>query len=385
MNTAPKTHNPFLLKGYLGPDYFCDRQAETERLISNALNGVNTTLISARRMGKTGLLRHVSAQLHLQKINSVYIDIYSCTDLKQFTDLLVTNVLQAFPPKSSLAKSMLDFLKSVRPVISYDGLTGLPQVSVDFKSYHEYEQSLSKLFRRLEASEKPVVIMIDEFQQIANFPEQNVEALLRSIVQGLNQCRFIFSGSHKHMLTDMFGARDRPFFMSTQFLNLGPIPADQYADFINNHFSKAKRSIHPEGMDEILQFSRRHTYYTQALCNRLYATKNSAIDSSFVRQEAYLLVQEQEAIYYQYRQLLSDAQWQLLIAIALEEKVFQPTAAPFIQKYKLSASSTVQRSLQALESKEMIQWVETENDSFYQVYDCFLSRWLAWKYQNLYL
>ncbi len=378
-------HNPFLLKGYLGPDYFCDRQAETERLISNALNGVNTTLISARRMGKTGLLRHVSAQLQLQKINSVYIDIYSCTDLKQFTDLLVTNVLQAFPPKSSLAKSMLDFLKSVRPIISYDPLTGLPQVSVDFNSYHEYEQSLSQLFRRIDESEKPVVIMIDEFQQIASFPEQNVEALLRSIVQGLNQCRFIFSGSHKHMLTDMFGARDRPFYMSTQFLNLGPIPADEYANFINNHFSKAKRRIDPEGMTEILHFSRRHTYYTQALCNRLFATKNTTIDLSFVRQEAYLLVQEQEAIYYQYRQLLSDAQWQLLIAIALEEKVFQPTAAPFIQKHKLSASSTVQRSLQALESKEMIQWVETADAGFYQVYDCFLGRWLAWKYQNLYL
>jgi hypothetical protein len=183
----------------------------------------------------------------------------------------------------------------------------------------------------------------------------------------------------------MFGARDRPFYMSTQFLNLGPIPADEYANFISNHFSKAKRRIDPEGMTEILHFSRRHTYYTQALCNRLFATKNTTIDLSFVRQEAYLLVQEQEAIYYQYRQLLSDAQWQLLIAIALEEKVFQPTAAPFIQKHKLSASSTVQRSLQALESKEMIQWVETADAGFYQVYDCFLGRWLAWKYQNLYL
>lgn len=223
----------------------------------------------------------------LQKINSVYIDIYSCTDLKQFTDLLVTNVLQAFPPKSSMAKSMLDFPKSVRPVISHDALSGLPQVSVDFNSYHEYEQSLSQLFRRIDESQKPVVVMIDEFQQIASFPEQNVEALLRSIVQGLNQCYFICSGSHKHMLTDMFGARDRPFYMSTQLLHQGPIQAPLYAAFINNNFTKAERCITSEAMDEILQFSRRHTYYTQALCNRLFATKNASIDLSFVRQEAY--------------------------------------------------------------------------------------------------
>lgn len=131
-----------------------------------------------------------------------------------------------FPPKSTLAAKVLDFLKALRPTISYDSISGQPQVNIDFKSNQEYEQLLSRLFLQLEQSEQPIVIMTDEFQQIANFPEQNVEAMLRSIIQGLNQSRFIFSGSHRHMLADMFGARDRPFYMGTQFLQLGPIPEE---------------------------------------------------------------------------------------------------------------------------------------------------------------
>lgn len=45
--------NPFVLTGYVSPDYFCDRQKETDKIISALLNGRNITLTSPRRMGKT--------------------------------------------------------------------------------------------------------------------------------------------------------------------------------------------------------------------------------------------------------------------------------------------------------------------------------------------
>ncbi len=50
--------NLFLLSGYHSPDYFCDREEETEKLVSALRNGRNVTLVSPRRMGKTGLIRH---------------------------------------------------------------------------------------------------------------------------------------------------------------------------------------------------------------------------------------------------------------------------------------------------------------------------------------
>ena len=51
--------NPFLITGYQGPDYFCDREKETASLMSALKNGRNITLISPRRMGKTGLIKNV--------------------------------------------------------------------------------------------------------------------------------------------------------------------------------------------------------------------------------------------------------------------------------------------------------------------------------------
>ena len=50
--------NPFVVGGYVSPRYFCDRVAETENLIRNLINGRNVALVSTRRLGKTGLIRH---------------------------------------------------------------------------------------------------------------------------------------------------------------------------------------------------------------------------------------------------------------------------------------------------------------------------------------
>src|SRR5664280_3270045 len=63
-----KITNPFVTGGYIGPDYFCDRQKETDLLLRAISSKRNLTLISLRKMGKTGLLKHVRHHLgHLPK------------------------------------------------------------------------------------------------------------------------------------------------------------------------------------------------------------------------------------------------------------------------------------------------------------------------------
>ena len=59
--------NPFLTYGYNGPEFFCDRIEETKRLTSLLVNGNHVALMSPRRMGKTGLIRHCFAQQELQQ------------------------------------------------------------------------------------------------------------------------------------------------------------------------------------------------------------------------------------------------------------------------------------------------------------------------------
>ncbi|MFV0482984.1 MAG: hypothetical protein ACK5MG_02660 [Bacteroidales bacterium] len=67
-------YNPFSVSAYRGAEYFCDRDEETERIISNLENGISTTVVSIRRIGKTGLIHHVLYQLPTGW-QGVYIDI----------------------------------------------------------------------------------------------------------------------------------------------------------------------------------------------------------------------------------------------------------------------------------------------------------------------
>jgi hypothetical protein len=369
--------NPFPVNGYYGIKLFCDREEETKRLVSNIKNGINTTLLSIRRMGKTGLIFHVFETLKKdRKVECIYIDIYATQSLRDFTNHLAAGILKAFPETNSLGKKFMILLKSLRPVISFDSLNGEPEVSFDFSNPKQNEQSLAGLFLFLERQEIRIVIAIDEFQQIATYPEKNTEALLRTLIQPLKNVQFIFSGSNKHMLSDIFNSTKRPFFSSTQAMSLSPIPQDKYLSFIKNLLKTNKRQITKDALLFIADWTRLHTYYTQVVCNRIYATGVTSITIETVQQECSNLLNEQAAIFLQYRNLLTPVQWNLMKAIAKEDKVYRPTGKSFVTKHQVGTTANVQRALEALTTKEMVYRDHDKNGNYFRVYDCFLSRWL---------
>jgi hypothetical protein len=375
-----ETDNPFPLTGYHGAEHFCDRIEETDALIRNAMNGVNTTLLSLRRMGKTGLLFHFMETItRRRKAHCIYVDALSMQDLRAFTNTLAGAALKAFPEKKHFGKLLLEWVKSMRPVISFDPLTGSPEVQLDFRQPEQYEHTLAGLFAMLESQEKRIVVIIDEFQQTGSFPEPNIEAMLRTLIQPLKKTRFIFCGSDQHLMSEIFNNTKRPFFASTQLMHLTPIPDMVYGDFITQKFQKGKRKVSQDAVKEILRFTRTHTFYTQSLCNRLYSDGNRNIQLPLVQSTAHRMLAEQEPVYYQYRSLLTTAQWNLLRAIAIEDTVLKPLSKHFIMAHRLESASNVQRSLEALLTKEMVYKEQGEEGTRYRVYDCFLSRWLALK------
>jgi AAA+ ATPase superfamily predicted ATPase len=369
--------NPFIISGYHGSELFCDREKETHSLISNAENGVNTTLISIRRMGKTGLIWHLIENLSANDRHiCIYADIYATQNLKGLTNKLGSAIFEAFPEKTPPGKKFMNLLKSLRPVMTYDPLTGQPQVSFTFASQQQYEQSLESLFQFLESQNKRVLFAIDEFQQITRYPEKNIEALLRSLLQTLKNVNLIFSGSSQHVLSEMFSDGSRPFFASTQFMYLQEIERNTYMDFILEIFRKHHINIDRAALEFAVDFSRLHTFYTQSICNRLFASGEKRITQDNVRQVCSQLIAEHEPIFYQYRSLLTSIQWNLLRAIAREGKVFQPNSRLFLETYKLGTPSNIQRAIESLMNKEMIYRGIDSSGTFYSVYDLFLSRWM---------
>ena len=369
-----KPENPFLTTGYYSPEYFCDRESETRQLLNYLVNGQNVTLTSVRRMGKTGLIKHLFYQLPANW-KGIYVDILSTETMSQFLDAFATAVIQSMPEKETLGQKLWNFIKSMRPVISFDSLTYLPQASFELRA-KEAENHINSILQFLEKQDFKVVVAIDEFQQITKYPEKNADAWLRSVIQQMNNVKFIFSGSQQHVINDLFNSPSRPFYRSTVMQSIGKIDQGNYFQFILKWFIFGGKKISDSIIDEMLTWANMHTFYVQLICNRVYSCGVQEITGEVWREEAYKLLKELEVVFYNYRNMLTGPQWNLLRAIAIERVVYSPTSKDFIAKHGLGSPSTVLRSLKALLDREMIYSSFTDEGVIhYSMYDVLFQRW----------
>lgn len=367
--------NPFPTTVYLGQEYFCDREEELNWIRKSIENGMHISLVSLRRMGKTGLIHHVLSKLS-SDWHVLYVDVQATETLNEFFNEFVSSALRRFPEKTTFGRKLWQMVKSFRPTLSFDSLTGSPQVSMNLQD-ESTMPGIESVLQFLDDQDVGIVIAVDEFQQVLNYPEGNVEAWLRSKIQRFKNIRFIFSGSMQHIMTDMFNSPSKPFYRSTQMLHLHPIPKTIYADFIVQMFLKYKKEITHEVALNLIAWCRNHTYYVQFLCNRTFASSGKLITDDDWQMQAFLLLKEQENVFFGYRNMLTKHQWNLLNAIAREGKVFQPTAKKFISDHNLPSSAGVLRALNSLLDYELIvDQLDDDGKKYYQVYDVFFARWL---------
>ena len=370
--------NPFIVKAYESKELFCDRKEELQLMLRNCVNQTDMTLISQRRMGKTGLILRLFDELQTTKpdIHTIYLDIFASRNIDDFIKLLAEATMKSFPVKTSIGERLMTFIKSLRPQLSFDNITGEPQLQIAYQTAHEKEYTLRGLFDFLDSQEVPIIIAIDEFQQIRDYPEQNMEALLRTYIQQMHNLTFIFCGSKKHLMADIFTNEKKPFYASTSFVSLSKIDEAPYTAFIRRLFEERQRPITSEAIQFILTWTRRHTYYTQQLCHTIYANGNQNIDLEEVKLACNQLMQQSESVYLQYRQMLTDKQWDYLIAIAKEESVQQITASAFLKRHKIGTPSVSRRLADALCEKGLLNDDSTLDGTVYSVSDVFLSHWM---------
>ena len=370
--------NPFVIKPYESKELFCDREEELSLMVQGCINHTDMTLISQRRMGKTGLILRLFDELHETGLNrqTIYVDIYASRSIDDFIKLLAEAAMRTFQPKSSIGEKLISFIKSLRPQLSFDTITGEPQLQIAYQTMHEKEYTLRGLFDFLDAQGEPVIIAIDEFQQIRDYPEKNMEALLRSYIQQTHNLTFIFCGSKKHLMADIFANEKKPFYSSTTFISLEKISEVSYANFIRHHFNLDGRTIDDESIQFILDWTRRHTYYTQQLCHTIFANGDEDVTLDVVKVSCGQLMKQGEAVYLQYRQMLTDKQWNYLIAVAKEGCVKQITASAFLKHHKIGTPSVSRRLAEALVEKGLLNDDVRIDGTTYTVSDVFFSHWL---------
>ena len=366
--------NPFVNQGYVSPDYFCDRKKEAELMLNHFDNGRNITLISPRRIGKTGLIKHLFYLIERQNKRAIclYIDIFATKNLQDFTEMFGAAVIGALAKKEkSFMQKATSLLGSLRPVFSSDPFTGMPKMSITVDPSRS-QLTIKQIFDLLAGTRHDIYIAIDEFQQIANYPETGTEALLRSHIQFANGVHFIFAGSRFHLMTEMFGSPQRPFFQSTEMMGLDPLDREVYYQFANQFFEKKRGSLDQAAFNYLYDCFEGHTWYIQSVLNRLYENCVHVKSINDVNREIVHLVESKSPQYESMAQFLSSNQFNLLKAIASEGIVDKPTGGKFIRHHNLTSASVVQSSLRGLLEKEIVYRTRRG----YIIYDRFMSIWL---------
>jgi uncharacterized protein len=373
-----KLKNPFVTGGYIGPEYFCDRRKETDLLIRAIGSKRNMTLISLRRMGKTGLLKHVKHLLELDKKSPVvvYADLLPTMNGNDMLNALSSALLREKQHEKNIFEKLLTLLASLRPKMSYDALTGQPSIELRVESPAEIQFGFGHLLGFIAEIKQDLVFMLDEFQQITRYPEKNMESMLRTVIQTYPGVPFVFSGSSKHMLESMFSASGRPFYQSAELMYLEKIAEADYRHFITDKFVAARKRISDQAISKIFDWTRLHTFYVQHICNLLFESDEHEVDLGLINQIFHRVMTSNEPLFANYRNLLPAHQYSLLQAIAVENGIDKPTSGAFIQQYRLTSASSVTTSLKALADKEMIVMAGDK----WQVYDVFFSRWLEYHY-----
>ena len=373
--------NPFIITAdYYGPEYFCDRQAETEALESNIANGRNTVLISSRRMGKSGLIAHVFNRAFVKSnFKTFSIDLYPTSSLAELILLLAKEITGPLKSKGqSLLESFLGIVKSLRPGFKVDPVTGQFVFDLSLGEIVKPVDSLKEIFQYLEGSEVPCLVSMDEFQQIAEYPDNNVLELLRTYVQKCKHTWFIFAGSDRRMMEKLFNNPSEPFYMSCSPLYLDAIQYENYLAFARHHFEAAGKSLQEESFKQVYELFDGHTWYVQRLMNEMFAwTKPGEVADAQMASDALTFVIKTYARTFQ-EQMSSypEAQKQLLIAIAKDGQAQQVTSVAFCKKHSMKSPSTVQSALRVLHDKGIVR----KDGNSYSVTNRLLGIWLAMAY-----
>ena len=371
--------NPFFIGRYVDKQYFCDRVKDTETLVRHILNGRNVALISPRRLGKSGLIHHTFAQDVIKdRYTTIYVDIYATKDLCEMVKALSEAIVKAVGQKKSWHEKFFTFIKSLRVGFHLDAVSGEPSFDIGIGDIENPDKTIRELFDYMEASEKPCILAIDEFQQIREYPQTNTEAFIRSLVQQCSRTSFIFCGSKRHTMTDIFYSPAKPFFQSVISQSLKPIPMETYVEFAGRMFSQRGKILDRAAAEAIYRMFDGCTWYMQMMMNEMFALTKEGMTctTEYIDFAWDNIIMAQEDRYQAILYGLAPKQKQLLQAIARDRIVEGITSSDFVKRHRLVSASSVQAALKPLLKNDIV----TCEEGTYRIYDYFFADYLAKKH-----
>jgi hypothetical protein len=371
-----KARNPFTYGGRVTGDAFCDRQKELEELLSDIKARQHLVLFSQRRFGKTSLVWKLLAEAGKNGIIPIYVDLYPVSSLAEFIELYAKAIAKALSGYEKTMKLLKGLFSRLYLSMGVDGM-GNPQWNVGFDRSRETE-SLDEVLLTFEAylkkTKKAGVVVFDEFQQITETNGKKIEARLRSAIQTHERVSYIFVGSRKHLMQDIFSSPNRPFYRIGKIFPLGKISPDDFSAFVKERFGSAKMAITDKALDAVLDVTETHPYYIQYLCHILYdIVEANRVQEDDVPRALDLLISREATAYMNIWDLLTLRQRQALVSLAETTPGESPFRAEILRRFGMSQAAVMMRALNSLVEKDLVD----KGNGRYEIIDVFFKRWIS--------
>ena len=366
--------NPFSYTGIVRGSAFCNRQTEQTELLKFIKGSQNVLLYSHRRYGKSSLIYKLFNRLERQrpKIDTLYVELYGTLSEKDFVTATLASLNQIESKLEKLVKLVRGSIRSVKLGVSIDPITGLPGVSVSFDSAYN-DSMLSNVLGLLGSiSEKrKLMVVFDEFQEIAGYKQKGFEKRLRAIIQQHQNISYFFCGSQRHILTEIFTNKNRAFYKLAQSYPLDKIRTDQYVPWAQKLFIKKGIKIEAQLVEEIVFRCENHPMYVQQFLFYLWEEEKVTEFSIDTVDEIELrILQSSQNEFWNLWDSLTLNQKKTLKLILLTggREMFYANA---LQAVDLNAGSQVTRSLEKLVGDDIV----LKNDD-YKIQDVMFKKWI---------
>lgn len=370
-----KINKSFVYGVSVSGNNFTDRVKEAQRLKMNFENGLNVVLISPRRMGKTSLVHRVQEIVDKKIIQTVYVDIYDCRTEYDFYNKFAAALMKQTSGKMEKAlENVKKFLVRLTPKISF-----MPEPASDYSislgiTPKEYSPEEILALPELVAKRigKHIVVCIDEFQQIGEWPDSlTVQKRLRGVWQHQQNVSYCLFGSKQHMMTNLFQNKRMPFYQFGEPNYLQPISTEDWIPFIKAKFKEKGLIINDENVARICEIVQNQSSYVQQLAwNVMLNTKDVVSDKEIELGISDLLAQC-TPLFMEQTGALTTYQLNFLRAIT-DGQHNQWTSKEVLEKYNLGTKSNIDKLQKTLIDKD---FVEKRADGIYLA-DPVLQLWL---------
>lgn len=374
--------SPFIFGVRVEGDAFTDRKEETERLKMNFLYGVNTILISPRRMGKTSLVDKACALVKSDSVKIAKMDAFGCRSEADFVDSFATAVIRATSSKwEEWVENAKTFLSRFVPKVTFgqDPVNDF-SISFEYNTGNNVPEDILRLPERI-ASQKGyrLVVCVDEFQQIGEFPDSlTFQKKLRSVWQLQSHVSYCLYGSKKHLMENMFQRQDYPFYRFGDLFYLGKISESDWIEYIRGRFEITGKEISEELARRICEVTERYSSYVQQLAWFVWLRCGNAATAEDVEFGIDRLLDACEPLFIQQTESLSAYQMNFLHLLA--DGIHSGfTRTSVLGSYRLGTAANITRIKKSLTEKDLIT---ISGPMAYEISDPILSLWLkrrVWK------